>query len=223
MQKNLSEKPLVLLLLGPPGSGKGTQAGRLSKELGIPHISTGDLFRDHIQRGTALGVEAKKYIDKGRLGPDELVFDMLFDRIARSDCQKGYLLDGFPRTIPQAEVLEEYLKDKAHLKVVALAVPDEALIKRISGRLSCKNCHQLYHTEFAPPQSKGVCDKCGGDLYQRTDDKEDVVRERLRVYHQQTEPVLHFYKAKGFIDEVNGMQTSDQVFAQLKQIIQAST
>lgn len=212
-------QPLIVVLLGPPGSGKGTQAVRLAKELGIPHISTGDLFRENIRQGTELGLKAQKYIDQGKLGPDELVFDMLFERVSQPDCQKGYILDGVPRTLNQAEVFTKRIEGKTNLNVITLRVSDEILIKRISGRLICKNCQYTYHKDFSPPKEKGICDRCGGELYQRVDDKEEVVRERLRVYHTQTAPVIDFFRKKGFTHEVDGEKNPEEVFAALKKLV----
>jgi adenylate kinase len=206
------QKPTVVILLGPPGSGKGTQAVRLSKEWGIVHISTGDLFRENIKKGTPLGLKAKEYLDQGKLAPDELVFEMLFDRVSQPDCSKGYLLDGFPRTLAQAEALETKLGDSVHLKVLSLEVSDETLIKRTTGRLLCKVCGHIHHREFSPPRAHGTCDKCQGGLHQRPDDIESVVRERLNVYHTQTKPLIEFYKSKNLLHEVNGEKTPDEVF-----------
>lgn len=188
----------VVILLGPPGSGKGTQATQITKELAIPHISTGDILRENIRKDTPLGREAKKYMDAGKLGPDELVLNMVKERIAQPDCARGYLLDGVPRTLAQAEFLETILNPNAKLVVISLDVSDEAIIKRMAGRLTCKQCGAVYNKFFSPPKQEGVCDKCGGELYQRVDDKEDVVKERLRVYHSQTKPVIQFYERKAF-------------------------
>lgn len=204
----------VVILLGPPGSGKGTQAVRLSKELGIPHISTGDLFRENFSKNTPLGQKAKSYMDKGQLVPDELVLEMLFDRVAKPDSAHGYLLDGFPRTIPQAEALDKYL---GSTKVLALdlQVRDEAIMKRITGRLTCKQCGHIYNRFFSPSATDGQCDKCGGELTQRSDDSEAVVTERLKVYHLQTEPLIEFYSKKGVLFHVNGEDQPDVVFKNL--------
>ncbi len=206
----------IIILLGPPGSGKGTQASRLSKELGIPHISTGDLFRENIAQDTPLGRKAKEYINAGKLGPDELVYDMLYDRVSRPDCAKGYLLDGFPRTMAQAQVFQEKLPPKARVIVLNLNVSDEAIIKRITGRLLCKQCGAIYNRFTSPPSQEGICDKCGGEIYQRPDDKLEVVQERLRVYHKQTKPLIDFFQSTGSLHHVNGENQPDQVFADLK-------
>lgn len=207
--------PRVVILLGPPGSGKGTQAVRLTKELGIPHISTGDLFRENIGNGTELGKKAKSYMDAGKLVPDEVVLDMLFDRVSRPDCAKGYLLDGFPRTIPQAEALDKFLKGKAELVVINLDVPDEAIVKRISGRLTCKDCGNIQNRYFSPPTEDGKCDLCGGELTQRADDKPEVVMERLRVYHAQTAPLVDFYSKQKVLTTINGQNNPETVYQDL--------
>jgi adenylate kinase len=206
----------VVILLGPPGSGKGTQAVRLTKELGIPHISTGDLFRENMSKDTELGQRAKSFINAGKLVPDELVLEMLFDRVSRPDCAKGYLLDGFPRTLAQAEALEKHLAPNTDLVVLDLEVPDEIIVKRASGRLTCKDCASVYNRYFSPPAKEGVCDKCGGELVQRPDDRAEVVEERLRVYHSQTKPLVDFYAKKGVLKRVDGTQSPDQVFEALK-------
>ena len=211
----LTSRPTVLILLGPPGSGKGTQAVRLSKELGIPHISTGDLFRDNMSRNTELGKRAKSYMESGQLVPDELVLEMLFDRVSRPDCIQGYLLDGFPRTLPQAEALDKHLQGKAKIIALNLQVKDEAIVKRAEGRLTCKSCGAVYNKYYSPSKQENVCDQCEGDLIQRTDDKAEVVQERLRVYHKQTAPLIEYYQKKGVLAEVNGEQKPDEVFSAL--------
>lgn len=206
----------VVILLGPPGSGKGTQAVRLTKELGIPHISTGDLFRENISQDTELGKRAKTFMNAGKLVPDELVLDMLFDRVSRPDSAGGYLLDGFPRTLPQAEALEKHLAANTNLTVLDLEVPDEVIVKRAEGRLTCKSCGNVHNKYFSPPEKEGVCDKCGGELMQRPDDKADVVQERLRVYHDQTQPLVEYYNRKGVLKRVDGTKSPDEVFSSLK-------
>lgn len=205
----------VVILLGPPGSGKGTQAMRISKALGVPHISTGDLFRENISKNTELGKKARVYTDAGKLVPDELVLEMLFDRVARPDCAKGYLLDGFPRTIPQAEALDKQLSKNDKLVVLNLEVSDELIVKRIEGRLSCKQCGTIYNRYFSPSTVEGKCDKCSGELCQRSDDNEKVVKERLRVYHEQTEPLVDYYSKKKVLISVNGENSPDVVFKDL--------
>ena len=208
--------PKVVILLGPPGSGKGTQAVRLTKELGIPHISTGDLFRENISQDTELGKRAKTFMNAGKLVPDEIVLDMLFDRVSRPDCAKGYLLDGFPRTLPQAEALDKHLAANTNLIVLDLEVPDEIIVKRAEGRLTCKSCGSVYNRYFSPPTKENVCDKCNGELMQRPDDKAEVVQERLRVYHEQTQPLVEYYNKKGVLKRVDGTKTPDEVFASLR-------
>jgi adenylate kinase len=205
----------IVILLGPPGSGKGTQAVRLSKELGIPHISTGDLFRDNLSRNTPLGQKAKTYMESGKLVPDEVVLEMLFDRVSRPDCQKGYLLDGFPRTIPQAEALDKQLSKNDQVIALDLQVKDELIVKRISGRLTCKANGHIQNKYFSPPKMEGVCDVCQGELIQRADDSADVVKERLRVYHEQTEPLISFYQKKGVLKQVNGENDPETVYKEL--------
>src|SRR3989344_7234685 len=188
-RKKEENRPLVVVLLGPPGAGKGTHAGPLSAYLGIPHISTGDLFRENIRKDTPVGKQAKDYIDQGNLVPDAIVLEMLFERTAREDCKEGYILDGFPRTLSQAKALDQQIA-KTHL-VIALnfQVPDELLVERITGRLACQQCGKPYHKKNAPPMQEGICDTCGGVLYQREDDQEDVLRQRLAVYEKETAPL----------------------------------
>lgn len=209
----------IIILLGPPGSGKGTQALRLTKELGIPHISTGDLFRENMSQDTPLGRKAKGFINAGKLVPDDLVLDMLFARLSKPDCAKGYLLDGVPRTLPQADSLMKYLPPQAKVSVLNLQIADEAIIQRIAGRLMCRSCTNIHNRYFNPPKKEGVCDKCGGELYQRADDSADVVKERLRVYHEQTKPLVSFFAKAGLLHNVNGEMPPDQVFQDLKKWI----
>jgi len=203
----------IIILLGPPGSGKGTQAIQITKELNIPHISTGDLFRDNIKGDTALGKKAQSYMDAGQLVPDEVVLDMLFDRVSRPDCAKGFLLDGFPRTIPQAEAFDKYIaKTKARVIAFNLEVPDEVIVERAAGRLTCTKCGHVHNKSFSPPAVEGVCDECGGELIQRPDDKPEVVQERLRVYHSQTKPLIKYYQDKGVLTNFDGTKAPQQVF-----------
>lgn len=210
---NALVKPLVTVLLGPPGAGKGTHAGPLSKGFGIPHISTGDLFRENIRLKTPLGNEAKGYIDKGHLVPDELVLDMLFSRVERSDCKEGYILDGFPRTLAQAKALDQRLKGKAHVLVLNFQLSDEAIIERITGRLVCKDCGKPYHKKFDPPQKGLICDVCSASLIQRDDDKEEIVRKRLEVYRAQTEPLIQYYtNQKDVLKQIDSQKEKAQVF-----------
>jgi len=200
---NDEQKPLVIILLGAPGSGKGTQATELAKSYSLPHISTGDLFRDNIKNGTPLGQKAKSFIDKGQLVPDSLVFDMLFDRLGKPDCQKGYILDGFPRNVSQAETLKGKLQDKVRLSIFNLKISDDEVIKRLTSRLTCKKCGHIFNTINTPPKTAGVCDVCGGELYQRPDDTEAVIRERLKVYHEQTQPVEDYYRGQKMLTDID--------------------
>jgi adenylate kinase len=207
---------VVTVLMGPPGSGKGTQAAKLSEVLSLPHVSTGDLFRENMKQNTELGKRARVFIEAGQLVPDQIVLDMLFDRVSRSDCAKGYILDGVPRTIPQAESLDHYLaKENINLLVLDLEVSDEVVVKRVAGRLSCKTCGRVYNQYFTPPKQEGKCDYCGSALIQRTDDKPEVVEERLRVYKEQTRPLLDYYRQKGLLKQVNGERGVDIVFQDL--------
>lgn len=212
----------VVILLGAPGAGKGTQAQRLSRDLGLAHISTGDLFRENLRGKTPLGLEAQQFMDSGQLVPDALVIQMLFDRVSRPDCAEGYLLDGFPRTIAQAEALEVALGASAGLTVLNLEVDPETIIERASGRLLCRSCDAISHRVFSPPAKAGVCDNCGGELYQREDDKEGVVRERLKVYDKQTAPLVEFYSARGVLTGVDGELSPDQVNQTLLATLAAS-
>jgi adenylate kinase len=206
-------KPLAVVLLGPPGAGKGTHAGPLSAELGLPHISTGDLFREHIRNQTELGRLAKVCIDAGNLVPDELVFDMLFQRIEREDCAKGYILDGFPRTLPQAQALDAYFGDNVRSLALYFSADDSVIVERIVGRVTCKKCARPYHLHFDPPKVPGFCDACKLPLFQREDDREEVVRKRLQVYRRETQPVIDYY-AKNLI-EINAVGSKEEIFQQV--------
>jgi len=212
---------MKLILLGPPGAGKGTQAVRLVAHFGIPQISTGDILRKAVKDGTDLGKLAKSYMDQGALVPDEVVIGIIRDRIVQSDCDKGYILDGFPRTMAQAEALDEMLKNLGtgvdH--VVNIALDDEEIIKRLTGRRTCSQCGAGYHILFDPPKKEGVCDQCGGALIQRDDDKEETVRERLRVYREQTEPLIEYYQKKGILYNVDGTKDINGVFEEIKSIL----
>lgn len=205
-----------MIILGAPGAGKGTQATRLSAALSLPHISTGDLFRENLSQGTPLGERARGFMESGNLVPDELVIDMLFDRVSRDDCKGGYLLDGFPRTTAQAESLSARIPADWTVMALNIEVADASLVERISGRLLCKACGNIQHAKFAPPATEGVCDSCGGELHRRKDDSPEVVAERLRVYHRETEPVVGYYRAQGTLHEADGEQTPDEVFADLR-------
>ena len=212
---------MKIVMLGAPGAGKGTQAIKIADKYDIPHISTGDIFRANIKGGTELGQKAKSYIDKGELVPDEVTIGMLLDRIAQDDCKNGYVLDGFPRTIPQAESLTEALKSQDDKIDFALNidVPDEAIIERMSGRRACPKCGATYHIVYAAPKTENICDKCGTEIIIRSDDKPETVKDRLNVYHQQTEPLIAYYKAAGVLREVNGTQELPKVFEDVVAIL----
>ncbi len=205
---------MKIIMLGAPGAGKGTQAKRIAEKYGIPHISTGDIFRANIKNGTELGKEAKKYMDEGQLVPDELTVRILLDRVADPDCRNGYVLDGFPRTIPQAEVLTKEL-EKLGEKVdfaIDVDVPDENIINRMSGRRACLKCGATYHLEYLKPAKDGICDKCGSELVLRDDDKPETVKKRLGVYHEQTQPLIDYYTKAGVLHTVDGTKDPDEVF-----------
>lgn len=209
---------MIIIMLGAPGAGKGTQAARIADEYHIPHISTGDIFRANIKGGTELGKKAKSYMDAGKLVPDELVCDLVADRIAQDDCKDGCILDGFPRTIPQAEALDEAVA-KMSTKVdfaVNVDVPDQVIIDRMSGRRACLKCGATYHVEYKKPKKEGICDVCGSELVLRDDDKPETVKTRLDVYHEQTQPLIDYYEKKGVLLTVDGTQPMDDVFAQIK-------
>jgi len=206
----------VVILLGPPGAGKGTQASRLGADLGLAHISTGDLFRENLARATELGAKAKSYMDSGRLVPDALVLDMLFERVKQPDCARGYLLDGFPRTLPQAEALEQALPKGTKLSVLNLRVSDAAVVERLGGRRTCSSCGNIQHVRFSPPKVAGKCDKCGGALAQRPDDQLEVIQKRLSVYREQTQPLEKFYETRKLLVNVDGSREADAVFEDLR-------
>ncbi|TAJ17906.1 MAG: adenylate kinase [Planctomycetota bacterium] len=211
-------QPSVIILLGAPGAGKGTQAVRLAAARGLPHVSTGDLFRENLKQETALGKQAKGYMDSGKLVPDELVLDMLFARVARPDCAHGYVLDGFPRTLPQAEAFARRLGRIAPV-AVNIVVRDATIVERAAGRLTCKACGNVQHLRHAPPRVAGKCDRCAGELVQRADDAPHVVTERLRVYHEQTAPLVGYYARAGALRELDGEQSPDAVFHALTSVL----
>ena len=212
---------MKIIMLGAPGAGKGTQAKMIAEKCGIPHISTGDIFRANIKNGTELGAKAKEYMDKGRLVPDELVCDLVVDRIQQADCEKGYILDGFPRTIPQAEALENALNaiEQKLDYAIDIDVPDENIINRMSGRRACVGCGATYHVLFNPTKVEGKCDVCGESLILRDDDKPETVKKRLDVYHTQTQPLIDFYTERKVLVEVDGTQSMDKVFDDIMKIL----
>ena len=210
-----------LVLMGPPGAGKGTQAIKIAEKYSIPHISTGDIFRANIKNNTELGQQAKKYMDQGLLVPDELVVDLVVDRVQKDDCEKGYVLDGFPRTIPQAEALDKALAnmEQAIDYAINVEVPDENIVNRMSGRRACVACGATYHIVYAPTKEENVCDHCQGELILREDDKPETVQKRLNVYHEQTQPLIDYYTKKGNLKEVDGTMDIEEVFGSIVQIL----
>ena len=211
-----------LILLGPPGAGKGTQATAICDRFGVPHISTGDILRDAIGAETPVGVRAKEIVASGRLVPDEMAGELVAERLSREDARKGFLLDGFPRTIRQAQILETILKARREplRAVVKLALPDEDVVRRLSGRRTCVRCGMPHHVESATPGAVGACVSCGGELRQREDDQEDVIRNRLRVYHEQTAPLAAWYAERGLLEEIDGRGTMDEVRRRLESALE---
>lgn len=212
---------MKIVMLGAPGAGKGTQAKKIAERYRIPHISTGDIFRANMKEGTELGQQAKAYMDQGQLVPDELTVHMVMDRFSKDDCKNGYVLDGFPRTIPQAEALSEALAQAGDSidYAIDIEVPDERIVKRMSGRRVCQKCGATYHEVHHPPVREGVCDVCGADLVQRSDDKPETVLSRLEVYHEQTQPLIEYYKAKGVLRTVDGTLPMTEVFDAIVKIL----
>jgi len=217
----MSLDALFLVLLGGPGAGKGTQAERLAQALGIPQVSTGDLFRENLQNQTELGQLAKGYMERGELVPDEVTVGMVRERLSRPDAAKGAILDGFPRTIAQAEALEALLADLGSEVAVVpyIKVPEDVLLARLAGRWTCRRCGAMYHQIFSPPETVGVCDKCGGELYQRPDDTPETQRHRIEVYFEQTAPLIGYYRDKGLLVEVDGQPGIAEIQAELQNII----
>lgn len=214
---------MKIIMLGAPGAGKGTQAKQIADKYSIPHISTGDIFRANIKNGTELGKKAKQYMDQGALVPDELTCDLVMDRIQQDDCKNGFVLDGFPRTIPQAEALDAAL-GKINEKMdyaIDVDVPDENIVNRMSGRRACLNCGATYHLISIPPKVEGICDRCGSEIVLREDDKPETVQKRLKVYHEQTQPVIDYYKNQGILKSVDGTQPMDEVFKAIVTILGA--
>ena len=212
---------MKIIMLGAPGAGKGTQAKKIAEKYGIPHISTGDIFRANIKNGTELGKKAKTYMDQGLLVPDELTCDLVVDRIGQPDAAKGYVLDGFPRTIPQAECLTDALNRPGSSidYAIDVDVPDEAIVTRMSGRRACLKCGATYHIVYAAPVKEGICDKCGESLVLRDDDKPETVQKRLTVYHEQTQPLIDYYTKQGVLKTVDGTKDLNDVFAEIVSIL----
>ena len=213
---------MKIIMLGAPGAGKGTQAKRIAEKYGIPHISTGDIFRANIKNQTELGMKAKAYMDQGALVPDELTLELIMDRFTKDDCKNGYVLDGFPRTIPQAEALTKALVDKQDAVdfAVNVDVPDEAIVSRMSGRRACLACGGTYHIKFNPTKVEGICDACGGELVLRNDDKPETVQKRLDVYHEQTQPLIEYYQNQNILKEVDGTLPMEDVFQAIIAILE---
>lgn len=216
-------KHMKIIMLGAPGAGKGTQAKKIAEKYSIPHISTGDIFRVNIKNGTELGKKAKTYMDQGLLVPDELVVDLVVDRVKQDDCSNGYVLDGFPRTIPQAEALDKALAamGEAMDYAINVEVPDENIVRRMSGRRACVDCGATYHIVYAPTNEENICDNCHGELILREDDKPETVQKRLNVYHEQTQPLIDYYTEKNILIEVDGTVDIDEVFAAIVNVLGA--
>ena len=212
---------MKIIMLGAPGAGKGTQAKQIAAKYSIPHISTGDIFRANIKNGTELGKKAKEYMDQGALVPDELTCDLVMDRIQEDDCKNGFVLDGFPRTIPQAEALTNALSKIGQKMEYAIDVdvPDENIVNRMGGRRACVNCGATYHLVSIPPKKEGICDTCGSELILRDDDKPETVQKRLTVYHDQTQPLIDYYKAQGILHTVDGTVPMEEVFANIVSLL----
>jgi adenylate kinase len=212
---------MKLVLLGPPGAGKGTQAASIVEKYNIPHISTGDIFRKNLKEGTALGQKAKGYMDKGELVPDSLVVEIVVDRLSEADTAEGYLLDGFPRTVAQAEALNDYLMGKQDQLdyVMNIKVDPSALVERAVGRRICKNCGATYHITFNPAKTEGICDKCGGELYQRNDDNEETVTNRIKVYTDETSPLIDYYGQKELLVNIDGQKEISEVFIDIAKVL----
>jgi adenylate kinase len=208
------------ILLGPPGAGKGTQAAVIRDRYNVAHISTGDILRSNVKEKTDLGQKARSYMEAGELVPDSLIIEMMRERLSQSDCNRGFLLDGFPRTVSQAEALDSLLEDlDVELDaVILLDVSDEVVVERLSGRRVCRDCGAIYHMKNHPPKKEGICDLCGGELFQRKDDTEEVIRQRLGVYHQQTSPLIEYYRSSGILKAVNAEVSSDSVLAVIEDL-----
>ncbi|MGZ3512707.1 MAG: adenylate kinase [Thermodesulfobacteriota bacterium] len=213
-----------LILLGPPGAGKGTQAQRIVERYRIPQVSTGDILRTAVKEGAPWGVKAKGFMDQGKLVPDEVVIGIIEERLKAKDCNAGFILDGFPRTIPQAEALEPILAKlgKKIDHVINIEVDSEELVRRLTGRRTCKNCGAMFHVIFQPPKKEGICDRCGGTLYQRADDNEEAIRTRLKEYEKQTAPLIQYYRGKKTLRSIQGVGGPDQIFEQIARVLDAA-
>ena len=212
---------MIVILFGPPGAGKGTQAELISRKYSIPHIATGDIFREAISKGTELGRKAEEYLKRGDLVPDDIVNGIVWERISRPDCRRGFILDGYPRTMGQAKALDEML-DRLGMSidvVLNINVDEENIIRRLSYRRICRSCGAVYHLINNPPKREGVCDKCGGQLYQRVDDREDVIRNRLKVYYERTRPLIEYYRGRGLLVDVDGNGGIEEVWRSIESIL----
>jgi len=212
---------LNIILLGPPGCGKGTQAKMLTEKYHIPQISTGDILREAVKNKTPLGLEAKTYMDSGKLVPDDVVIGIIQDRLKQPDCEKGFILDGFPRTVVQAEALDDTLKTmgKKIEHAISISVDEEELLRRLTGRRTCRSCGAMFHILFNPPKKEGICDKCSGELYQRDDDKEETIRNRLNVYNQQTAPLIDYYQKKELLRTIESVGKIEDIFRKIEEVI----
>ncbi len=221
MPNNQASETQVIILLGPPGAGKGSQAALIKETVGLAHISTGDLLRENIKRGTALGIQAKIAMDQGALVSDDLIFQMLFARVEEPDCKRGYILDGFPRNLAQAETLQKRL-ESTNTVAINFSVSDDIIIERITKREICKECQRPYHLSFSPPKETGKCDHCDGELYHRSDDTEEVVQNRLLVYHEKTAPLINFYQNQNILHQIDSSQSKDKILQQVLLILQST-
>ncbi len=224
MNVDFMSKTLVIILLGPPGAGKGSQASlirekMLQREIYLSHVSTGDLLRENIKQGTPLGLESKALIDAGKLVPDPLILQLLFERVSHPDCNQGYILDGFPRTLAQAQGFQQRLGPHSKLVVLNLEISDREILRRITNRVLCEKCQTPYHLLFSPPKQPGICDLCGGKLYQRSDDKEEVLKKRLEVYHEQTKPLIEYFQKLSILHEIQAAAPKGKVSKEIMQIL----
>jgi adenylate kinase len=211
-----------LILLGPPGAGKGTQAEKISDNFGIPHVSTGDIFRENLSKETELGLKAKEYMDRGELVPDEVVIGIVDDRLQAGDCNDGFILDGFPRTVVQADALKKILRETGRQieHVLNIQVPDGVVIERLTARRTCADCGAVYHLQFNTPRNDNRCDSCGGELYQREDDREQTIRARLEEYNKKTKPLIDYYRSEGLLREIDGSVSEEEVFGSIHAVIE---